>query len=69
VSEAEASRYGSSYREEVRLSDGTRLLVHALDPNAPIRHLVEDLGLPVRSKSIGSTITVEVALDRQRRSA
>jgi len=39
-----------------------------LADNPPIRHLVEVLGLPVRS-NLGSTITVEVALDRQRRSA
>jgi GNAT superfamily N-acetyltransferase len=39
-----------------------------LADNQPIRHLVEVLGLPVHS-NLGSTITVEAALDRQRRSA
>jgi hypothetical protein len=33
------------------------------------RHLVQELGPAVRSKAIGSEITVEVPLDPERRSA
>ena len=39
-----------------------------LADNAPMRHLVQELGPAVRRKAIGSEITVEVPLEPERRS-